>query len=92
MYGKHGKSRERILLLRKLAKKRHADITLPLVGEISKYIGAAYLYIFAIPENRLIAHYRTMGFSEGEKKTSRYVYRHVKPVYDKNCIFMFQKI
>lgn len=65
---------------------------LPLVNEISNFVGAAYLYIFALPNNKLISHYTTMGFSIGEKKTSNYIYRHVKPMYDKDCIFMFQKI
>lgn len=76
----------------KLGSYLFNQFILPLVGEISEYVGAAYLYIFALPENKLIAHYRTMGFREGEKKASRYVYSHVKPAYDKDCIFMFQKI
>lgn len=76
----------------KLGSYLFKQFILPLVEEISNYIGAAYLYIFALPEYKLISHYKTMGFMEGEKKASRYVYRHVKPVYDKNCIFMYQKL
>lgn len=64
----------------------------PLVEEISHYVGASLLYIYAIPENKLIEHYKTMGFKAMPSKMERYVYRHVKPFYDKDCKFMIQKI
>lgn len=64
----------------------------PLVKEISKYVGASLLYIFAIPENKLMAHYETMGFARTSEKMERFVYRHVKPAYDKSCIFMVREI
>lgn len=68
------------------------EFILPLVKEISKYVGAQVLYIFALPENKLMAHYKTMGFTQLSGKVERYVYRHIKPAYDKNCKFMVQKI
>ena len=65
---------------------------LPLTLEISKYVGAAYLYIYALPDDRLMAHYETMGFEHTSEKMKRFIYRHVKPVYDEGCMFMWQKI
>lgn len=65
---------------------------LPLVKEISNYVGAMLLYIYALPEDKLMAHYETMGFSRTSEKMERFVYRHVKPAYDKDCIFMVRKI
>lgn len=64
----------------------------PLVNEISNYVGASLLYIFALPEDKLMSHYETMGFSRTSEKMERFVYRHIKPIYDKNCVFMVRKI
>lgn len=68
------------------------SFVLPLVKNISEYVGAYLLYIYAIPENRLIEHYQTMGFKVMPSKVEKFVYRHVKPAYDKNCKFMVQEI
>lgn len=76
----------------KLGSYIFANFILPLVQEISNYVGAHYLYIYALPNNRLLEHYKTMGFCRSSIKMERFVYRHVKPSYDKNCIFMFQRI
>ena len=65
---------------------------LPLSLGIAEYIGAAYLYIFALPNNKLMAHYETMGFEHTTEKMKRFIYSHVKPVYDKGCEFMWQKL
>lgn len=68
------------------------NIILPLVTEIAKYVGAAYLYIYSLPDNKLMEHYKTMGFEFAPKFITKCVYRHVKPIYDTGCIFMWQKI
>ena len=65
---------------------------LPLVREISNYVGAEFLYIFALPHDRLMEHYKTLGFQKASGKVERFVYSHVKPAYDKSCRFMLQKI
>lgn len=65
---------------------------LPLVKNISCYVGAKLIYIYALPEDKLMSHYETMGFSRTSEKMERFVYSHVKPAYDKNCIFMIRKI
>lgn len=65
---------------------------LPLLKNISQYVGAKLLYIFALPEDKLMSHYETMGFTRTSEKMERFVYRHVKPAYDKDCIFMIRKI
>lgn len=65
---------------------------LPLVRNISHYVGAKFLYIYALPEDKLMSHYKTMGFSRTSEKMERFVYSHVKPAYDKDCIFMVTQI
>lgn len=65
---------------------------LPLTMKIAEYVGSAYLYIFALPDNKLMAHYETMGFAHTTEKMRRFIYSHVKPAYDRDCIFMWQKL
>lgn len=45
-----------------------SQFVFPLVLEITRYVGAAYLYIFALPDDKLMAHYQTMGFEHTSKK------------------------
>ena len=68
------------------------SFVIPLVQYISDFVGAELLYIYALPHDRLMEHYRTMGFETASKKVSRYLYRHVKPFYDRQCVFMYQAI
>ncbi len=65
---------------------------LPLVQFVSEYIGVSTLYIYALPEERLIAHYAKMGFSRLPPEQERFVQNHVKPQYDEGCIFMYQTL
>ena len=66
---------------------------LPIVKEISKDLGVSFLYIFALPEERLINHYKDklhfkrLSHEEEEKLHSR-----IKPRYDESCIFMYQSL
>ena len=62
----------------------------PLAESISKFIGVTALYIYALPQNKLIAHYKTMGFSRLPEDQESFVQSHVKPKYDEGCIFMYQ--
>ena len=64
----------------------------PLVCDISRYVGASILYIFSLPEKKLMGHYEKMGFQRLPSKMERFIHRHVKPTYDRGCIFMAQRI
>lgn len=63
---------------------------LPIVKCMAKYIGINSLYIYALPEQKLIEHYGKMGFSRMPPNQERFVQFHVKPKYDEGCIFMYQ--
>lgn len=79
-------------MIPKLGSYIFSEFILPLIKYIGLYIGAAYLYIYALPEDRLMKHYKTMGFRYMSRQESKFIYRHVKPVYDQSCVFMYQKI
>ncbi|MBO4630176.1 MAG: hypothetical protein J5687_09535 [Treponema sp.] len=57
---------------------------------MAKYVGVNSLYIYALPEEKLIEYYKTVGFSRLPKEQEKFVQYHVKPEYDADCIFMYQ--
>lgn len=63
---------------------------LPLSKHIQSLTGVQALYIYALPEDRLIDHYGSFGFTRLEKADEKFVYDRVKPAYDDGCIFMYQ--
>lgn len=65
---------------------------LPLAEVMSQYIGTSSLYIYAIPDEKLIEHYTKLGFTRLPKKQEKFVQNHVKPKYDEGCVFMFQNL
>lgn len=65
---------------------------LPIAQATSRYIGVNSLYIYALPDEKLIEHYEKMGFTRLSKKQEKFVQNHVKPKYDEGCVFMFQNL
>ena len=68
------------------------DFVIPIVKYIQSFTAVQALYIYALPEERLINHYISLGFNRLNKDDEKFVHQHVKPAYDKDCIFMFQII
>ena len=64
----------------------------PLARCMAKYVGVNSLYIYALPEEKLIEHYKKMGFSRLPENQEKFVQHHVKPKYDEGCIFMYQTL
>ncbi len=65
---------------------------LPTVKAGAEHIGASTLYIFALPDERLINRYRTYGFERLSSMQEMSMHRRIRPAYDQGCIFMYQKI
>lgn len=64
----------------------------PLARCMANYVGVNSLYIYAVPEEKLIEHYKRMGFSRLPETQEKFVQHHVKPKYDEGCIFMYQTL
>lgn len=84
-------------------KKNHKDITKlgayifttfirQITQKLSDYTGIQALYIYALPNERLIKYYKTLGFTRLLPEDEKYVHAHIKPKYDKECIFMYQTL
>ena len=65
---------------------------LPIVRNIADLIGVQCLYIYALPKERLIQYYASLGFMRLPSEDEAFVHSHVKPAYDRGCIFMYQGI
>lgn len=84
-------------------RRKHTDVQsigryvfenfiIPIARCMAEYIGVNSLYIYALPNDRLIEHYSTMGFSRLPKDQEQFVQAHVKPKYDMGCTFMYQTL
>ena len=77
----------------KIGEYVFVEIIRPLAKHISTCVGAGWLCVFALPKERLIDYYKkNLGFSRLPADKETLVYGHVKPEYDKDCIFMYQRI
>ena len=64
-----------------------------IVNEASKIIGAGILYIFALPEEKLIRNYAAKyQFLRLDEQSEKALHSRLKPKYDESCIFMYQLI
>ena len=64
----------------------------PIVKNVADLVGVKYLYIYALPQERLIRYYNWLGFVRLPMEAEAFVYSHVKPAYDQGCIFMYQEV
>lgn len=89
--------------LNSVYKKNHPEVSAlgsyifrtfiqPLAKCLSEYVGINALYLYALPSDKLIEHYGTMGFRRLSPKNEKFVQSHIKPKYDEGCIFMFQTL
>ncbi len=75
-----------------LGKIVFMDFILPCAYEASAIVGAKYIYLFALPHDKLIDNYKSYGFLRLPKEQERQMHRRIKPAYDKGCIFMYQAL
>ena len=63
---------------------------LPTVNYGAQLFGIQALHIYALPEDDLIDHYSTFGFSRLPHEMEAFIHETSKPSYDDSCIFMYQ--
>lgn len=73
-----------------IGKDVFSNFIRPLVKQLQDFVGLQALYIFALPEDFLIEHYKSLGFNRLDKEEEQFVHVHIKPKYDNFCIFMYQ--
>lgn len=78
------------IYLKQIGEIIFRSFILPTVKHIQNFVAVKALYIYALPEDKLISYYEKLGFTRLEKEEERFVHAHVKPKYDEDCIFMYQ--
>lgn len=69
------------------------DFIIPLIKKIQKVIGIKVLYIFALPEKRLIETYeKKYNFKRLDRRHEEKLHKRLKPRFDQGCVFMYQLI
>lgn len=64
----------------------------PIVEKAAAIVGAKLIYIFALPEESLIQRYTDYGFTRLPEIMEEDLHRRIKPLYDEDCIFMYQSL
>ncbi|MBQ6780826.1 MAG: hypothetical protein IJP62_06295 [Treponema sp.] len=81
--------RSQHLEISKIGKDIFANFVLPIAQYTAQLVGVQALHIYALPQDDLIEHYQSFGFHRLNAEMEAFVHKHVKPMYDKRCIFMF---
>lgn len=65
------------------------DLVLPVVSQAAEVVGVAVLYIFSLPEQRVMANYEGYGFHRLRPEAEQSLHARLKPRYDQQCVFMY---
>ena len=65
---------------------------IPTVNYGAELFGIQAIHIYALPKDELLEHYAKFGFSRLPPEMEDYIHTHMKPDYDRNCIFMYQML
>lgn len=76
--------------IRRLGELVFRRFIIPTVKYGAELFGIQALHIYALPEDELLEHYGTFGFSRLPQEMEAYIHQHLKPDYDESCIFMYQ--
>lgn len=79
--------------LLKIGSTIFKQFVLPIVKRASAYVSVKVLYIFALPEDKLIETYqRDYGFKRLSRESEQAMHRRLRPRYDNGCVFMYQNL
>lgn len=67
-------------------------LIVPFVQKLSESLGIYMIYIFALPQSRLIETYEKYGFLRLAPQEEKLLHQRLKPSYDESCVFMFQTL
>lgn len=65
----------------------------PIIEETAKLVGVRIVYIFALPNAKLISYYQNaFDFVRLNREQEEKMHNRIRPEYDRNCIFMYQRL
>ena len=82
--------RERHPEIKGIGEQVFRRFIIPTVNYGAELFGIQAIHIYALPQDELLEHYSTFGFSRLSPEMEAYIQSHIKPAYDEGCIFMYQ--
>jgi len=82
--------RERHSEIKGIGEQVFRRFIIPTVNYGAELFGIQAIHIYALPQDELLEHYSTFGFSRLPPEMEAYIHSHIKPAYDEGCIFMYQ--
>ena len=82
--------RERHPEIKGIGEQVFRRFIIPTVNYGAELFGIQAIHIYALPQDELLEHYSTFGFSRLPPEMEAYIHNHIKPAYDEGCIFMYQ--
>lgn len=67
-------------------------LVLETIRRAATLIGVTVVYLYSLPDTKVIANYRSYGFSRLPEQREKMVHARLKPRYDSQCIFMYMAI
>lgn len=67
----------------------YRELIREVVRQASEIVGVAIIYLFALPDARVIENYERYGFRRLAQSREDKIHSRLKPRYDQKCIFMY---
>lgn len=69
------------------------NIIKPIIRDTANEIGIRIIYIFALPNEKLISYYQeAFDFTRLSEEQENKMHNRIRPEYDRDCIFMYQRL
>lgn len=65
------------------------ELVSEVIAAAAKIVGVAVIYIFSLPDERVVANYGCYGFRRLSPEAESALHRRLKPRYDEGCVFMY---
>ena len=69
-----------------------SDLIMKVVHRAASIIGVSVIYLFSLPDDKVIENYRQYGFERLTEEDEAKVHTRLKPRYDDQCIFMYTMV
>ena len=67
----------------------YRELVREVVRRAAEIVGVAIVYLFALPDPKVIANYERYGFRRLSLDREDMIHSRLKPRYDQKCIFMY---
>lgn len=68
------------------------ELVMAAVKRTAAIVGVSVVYLFSLPDEKVIQNYRSYGFGRLEQEDEKRVHARLKPRYDAQCVFMYMPI